>query len=69
MERLDPDPKFFEGKRGACVGCLQMMIANKESPSRLPELITILKDSSNPKATPIINAMSSWGASNGIAIK
>ena len=30
LERLDPDPEFFEGKRGAAVGVFQMVIAGKE---------------------------------------
>jgi intraflagellar transport protein 56 len=25
LERLDPDPEYFDGKRGACVGALQMV--------------------------------------------
>ena len=31
LERLDPSPEYWEGKRGACVGLFQMVIAQKES--------------------------------------
>lgn len=31
LERLDPNPEYWEGKRGACVGLFQMIIAQKES--------------------------------------
>jgi intraflagellar transport protein 56 len=32
LERLDPaDPEYWEGKRGACVGVFQMVIAGKAS--------------------------------------
>ena len=41
LERLDPNPEYWEGKRGACVGIFQMIIAGHEpryfsnkSPSR-----------------------------------
>ena len=27
LERLDPDPEYWEGKRGACVGVFQQVIA------------------------------------------
>jgi len=27
LERLDPDPEYWEGKRGACVGVLQQVRA------------------------------------------
>lgn len=27
LERLDPDPEFWEGKRGAIIGVFQMVVA------------------------------------------
>lgn len=39
LERLDPDPEFWEGKRGAAIGVFQMVVANKESKERLVEVI------------------------------
>lgn len=30
LERLDPNPEYWEGKRGACVGVFQMIIAGHE---------------------------------------
>ena len=27
LERLDPDPEYWEGKRGACVGVFQQVVA------------------------------------------
>lgn len=31
LEKLDPDSDYWEGKRGACVGVFQLILANKES--------------------------------------
>jgi intraflagellar transport protein 56 len=31
LERLDADPEYWEGKRGACVGVFQQVIAGKAS--------------------------------------
>ena len=39
LERLDPDPEFWEGKRGAAIGVFQMVVAGKESKERLIEVI------------------------------
>jgi len=33
LERLDPNPEYWEGKRGACVGVFQMIIAGHEAKS------------------------------------
>lgn len=33
LERLDPSPEYWEGKRGACIGAFQMVIAEKKSRS------------------------------------
>ena len=30
LEKLDPNPEYWEGKRGSCVGTFQMVIADKE---------------------------------------
>jgi len=39
LERLDPDPEFWEGKRGAAIGVFQMVIAGMEQKERLIEII------------------------------
>lgn len=31
LEKLDPGTNYWEGKRGACVGVFQLILANKES--------------------------------------
>lgn len=31
LEKLDPGSNYWEGKRGACVGIFQLILANKES--------------------------------------
>ena len=33
LERLDPNPEYWEGKRGAAVGVFQMIIAGREDRS------------------------------------
>ena len=39
LERLDTDPEFWEGKRGAAIGVFQMVVAGNESRERLIEVI------------------------------
>lgn len=49
LERLDPDPEFFEGKRGAAVGVFQMVIAGKEQKEKLAEVISLITTVNNPQ--------------------
>ena len=49
LERLDPDPEFSEGKLGAGVGVFQMVIAGKEKPERLVEVISLLSSTGHPQ--------------------
>lgn len=30
LERLDPSPEFWEGKRGACVGIFQLVLSGRQ---------------------------------------
>ena len=48
LERLDPDPEFWEGKRGAAIGVFQMVVAGVETNDRLSEVINCLKSTNNP---------------------
>ena len=52
LERLDPNPEYWEGKRGACVGVFQMIIAGREDRQALADVLQILRNTSNPQVTP-----------------
>eukprot|EP00730_Choanoeca_flexa_P001613 TRINITY_DN10709_c0_g1_i4.p1 TRINITY_DN10709_c0_g1~~TRINITY_DN10709_c0_g1_i4.p1 ORF type:complete len:583 (+),score=112.27 TRINITY_DN10709_c0_g1_i4:56-1804(+) len=49
LERLDPDPNYWTGKRGACIGVFQQIIAGHEPRESLREMIAILMNSNNPQ--------------------
>lgn len=49
LERLDPDPEFWEGKRGAAIGVFQLVVAGQENKERLIEVIQMLKNTNNPQ--------------------
>ena len=49
LERLDQNPEYWDGKRGACVGAFQMIIAGKERKETLREILSMLKSSRNPQ--------------------
>lgn len=70
LERLDPDPEFWEGKRGAAVGVFQRVVARKESPDKLQEVVNLLRSSSNSQVEYIINkVMKKWAKDNRVKLE
>jgi len=66
LERHDPDPEYWEGKRGACVGVFQMTVAGKEPKENLREVIQMLRSTSNPQVEYIVRTMTKWCKENGV---
>jgi len=68
LERLDPSPEYWEGKRGACVGVFQMIIAGKEPKESLRDVLSMLRNTSNPQVEYIIRIMRKWAKENGVKV-
>jgi len=68
MEKLDPSPEYWEGKRGACVGVFQMVIAGHEPKEMLGEVIQILRNTSQPQAELILQSIRKWIRDNRISV-
>jgi len=68
LERMDPNPEFWEGKRGACIGVFQQIIAGHEPKESLREILTILKGTANPQVEYIMRTMKRWAKDNRVPI-
>lgn len=58
--RIEPDPEYWEGKRGACVGALYSIITERNvgaPPGGIIDICTLLRESVNPQADSIIRAI------------
>ncbi|XP_061627692.1 intraflagellar transport protein 56 isoform X2 [Phyllopteryx taeniolatus] len=66
LEKLNPGSNYWEGKRGACVGIFQLILANKESKETLKEVVLLLRNSGNPQVEYIIRAMRKWAKDNRV---
>lgn len=64
LERLDPNPEYWEGKRGACVGIFQQIIAGHEPKETLRDVLQILRNTGNPQVEYIIRTMKKWAKEN-----
>jgi intraflagellar transport protein 56 len=70
LERLDPDPEFWEGKRGAAVGVFQKVVAKKESADKLQEVVNLLRSSNNPSVEYMIDrVMKKWAKENRVKLE
>ena len=68
LERIDQDPEFWDGKRGAAVGVFQMVIAGKESKEHLRETVEILQNTNNPQVEYIVRVISKWAKDNNVKL-
>jgi intraflagellar transport protein 56 len=67
LERLDPSPEYWDGKRGACVGVFQLVIADKEIKEHILDVLNMLRANENsPQAEFIIRVMEKWAVDHGI---
>ena len=74
LERLDPNPEYWEGKRGACVvrseivvlilnkqkGVFRQVVAGQEPKEILRDVISMLRNTSNPQVDYIIRTIKKW---------
>lgn len=68
LERLDPDPEYWEGKRGACVGLFQKMIAGEYDTEKFQEIFHMITSVSNPQVEYIGRIIKKWCQENHIQI-
>merc|ERR1711874_486145 len=68
LERLDPNPEYWEGKRGAAVGLFQMIIAGREDRQALADIIQILRNTQNPQVEHIVKVMKKWAKDNRVPV-
>jgi intraflagellar transport protein 56 len=57
LEKLDPSPEYWEGKRGACVGAFKQLIGGNQPKEQFRDIIILLRNSSNPQVDHIVRVM------------
>jgi len=69
LERLDPNPEYWEGKRGACIGWFQRIIAGKEPKDSLTDLILMLRNTNNREVDFLVLTINKWAKENNAHIE
>ncbi|ESO00852.1 hypothetical protein HELRODRAFT_112981 [Helobdella robusta] len=68
LERIEPTPEYWEGKRGACVGAFQMVVSGHEPKELLRDIIQMLQNTGNPQVEYILRAMKKWAKDNRVVL-
>mmetsp|Transcript_65802 Transcript_65802/g.129159 ORF Transcript_65802/g.129159 Transcript_65802/m.129159 type:complete len:629 (-) Transcript_65802:161-2047(-) len=68
LERLDPDPEYWEGKRGAVVGVFQLVVAGKAHSDDLRDALAMVRNASNPQVEYMVRVMRKWCQENNVKI-
>ncbi len=66
LERLDPSNEYWEGKRGACCGVFQQVVARVERKEHLRDVIVMLRNNVNsPQSEFMVRVMKKWLGDSG----
>lgn len=68
LERLDPSPEYWDGKRGACIGVLEQIMNGKEPKDSLRSIVSILRNTSNPQVEYVLRVFKKVGREIRIAL-
>lgn len=68
LERLDPSPLYWDGKKGAAMGVFQQVIAGREQRDALREVMSMMRYSNNPQAEYFCRVMIKWARQNGMKL-
>ncbi len=62
LERLGTNnTEFFDGKKGACCGVFQMVVAGRAKKEQLRDVINLLRNNaSHPQVALILRTMTRW---------
>ncbi|XP_060521744.1 intraflagellar transport protein 56 isoform X2 [Cylas formicarius] len=68
LDRLDPNPEFWEGKRGAIVGVFQGVVAKKLPVDMLSDILQLLRSTTSSQADQIAKIVRKWAKDQKLTI-
>ncbi|KAK9703230.1 hypothetical protein QE152_g29460 [Popillia japonica] len=68
LDRLEPNPEFWEGKRGAIVGVFQGVIAQKFPVDMLGDVLQLLRNSTSNQADQIAKVIRKWAKEKRLSV-
>ncbi|KAJ8923301.1 hypothetical protein NQ315_001859, partial [Exocentrus adspersus] len=68
LDKLEPNPEFWEGKRGAIVGVFQGVVAKKFPVDMLGDVLQLLRSSTSNQAEQIAKVIRKWAKEQRLSI-
>uniref|UniRef100_A0A914ZLS9 Uncharacterized protein n=1 Tax=Parascaris univalens TaxID=6257 RepID=A0A914ZLS9_PARUN len=68
MERIEPNPEYWEGKRGAVIGVFKLVAEHSAPPEQLKEAMLLLEKSRHPQVEYIATVIRRFCRQNNIGI-
>ncbi|CAH1112190.1 unnamed protein product, partial [Psylliodes chrysocephalus] len=68
LDRIEPNPEFWEGKRGSIVGVFQGVIAKKFPVDMLGDILQLLRSSTSNQADQIANVIRRWAKDQRLSV-
>jgi len=68
LERLDPVPEFWEGKRGAAMGLFRAIVAGEEPRETVRDIVAMLRNTSSPQVEYFVRTLTKWARENGVQV-
>uniref|UniRef100_A0A0M3I4P8 Intraflagellar transport protein 56 n=1 Tax=Ascaris lumbricoides TaxID=6252 RepID=A0A0M3I4P8_ASCLU len=68
MERIEPNPEYWEGKRGAVIGVFKLVAEHSAPPEQLKEAMLLLEKSRHPQVEYIATVIRRFCRENNIGI-
>ncbi|XP_065826751.1 intraflagellar transport protein 56-like [Oscarella lobularis] len=69
LERMDGNPEYWEGRKGACVGLFQLIVAGREPKESVREVLSLLRTApNNPQVEYIVRVIKKWARENRLAL-
>ncbi|CAJ0585457.1 unnamed protein product, partial [Mesorhabditis spiculigera] len=66
LERLDPTPENWQGKKGATAGLFKQLAHDHATREQMSEALSLLAQSRQPQAEQIVGVIRGWARENGL---
>ncbi|PAV55564.1 hypothetical protein WR25_09921 [Diploscapter pachys] len=69
LEKIDPSPEYWQGKRGAACGVFRHLFHGRVTPDQMSEILGLLERDNHPQADFVVSTIRKWAVNHKIDLK